>query len=173
MLKLSHPLFVLVYPLLTFRGKQPQMNDKRGFYSETTEDQYLIPWGAVTGMGSGWKRVTSDIWADDEAAFDDMHLPLPLVPASSLCVCSGLEQMRPVLAGPPLHQGVREAAGEERGRKASSGLHPEEAGGDVLRPGEESTALDPSWPATVRWSDRTFRSLCLWEEGVHDPQNSR
>lgn len=68
----------------------------------------------------------------------------PRVPASSLSVCFDAEQMRPILAGSALQQRVREAAGEERGREAGSGLHPEEAGGDALRPGEESPALDLS-----------------------------
>lgn len=45
--------------------------------------------------------------------------------------------MRALLARPARHQGVRQAAGEERGRAAGAGLHPEEAGGDASRQGEE------------------------------------
>lgn len=45
--------------------------------------------------------------------------------------------MRALLARPARHQGVRQAAGEERGRAAGAGLHPEEAGGDVSGQGEE------------------------------------
>lgn len=45
--------------------------------------------------------------------------------------------MRALLARPARHQGVRQVAGEERGRAAGAGLHPEEAGGDASRQGEE------------------------------------
>lgn len=58
--------------------------------------------------------------------------------------------MRALLARPARHQGVRQAAGEERGRAAGAGLHPEEAGGDASRQGEEKGGGGCGWGAGGR-----------------------
>lgn len=88
-------------------------------------------------------------------------LPSLIIPTHSLFFPPSYysEQMCPLLARPPRHQGVRQGAGEERGRAAGAGLHPEEAGGDTSRQGKRggekkmvhSIRADPLTRGQIIW----------------------
>lgn len=102
----------------------------------------------------------------------------------SLWFSSHSEQMCPLLARPPRHQGVWSSAGEERGWAASTRLHPEEAGSDPSWPGRKGSALNQSWPtdlgsdylASHAYTDRHTQSdsPCLHNDplnGTYKQQN--
>lgn len=147
----------------------------------------------VRAGGGGQRQLTRIVWhlrwlescLRWAGSFDALIPPPPALPLlSSLIISlwfsSHSEQMCPLLARPPRHQGVWSSAGEERGWAASTRLHPEEAGSDPSWPGRKSCALNQSWPtdlgsdylASHAYTDRHTQSdsPCLHNDPLNGSQ---